>query len=134
MQSQIHIHRPAIVGGFLFLLSAPVHLVVSESVSVAIAGMTLALIGGAYIGFGASAQDIRTMVLELLVAILFGMAALAGLLWHWIAIPLGLTFHALWDFLHHRPIIGAPVPRWYVPFCVVYDLLAALFLVVLYAF
>lgn len=134
MPTEIHIHRPAFLGGFLFIVSAPIHFVVSESVSIAIAAVTLALIGGAYIGFGARAHDVRTMVLELLVAILFGTAALAGLLWHWIALPLGLALHAVWDLLHHRPIVGAPVPRWYVPFCVVYDLLAALLLVVLYAF
>ncbi|KQI67676.1 hypothetical protein AN189_14160 [Loktanella sp. 3ANDIMAR09] len=134
MESEFHVRRPALLGGLLFIVSAPVHFVVTQDVSIAIAAVTLGMIGGAYIGFGAQANDSKTLALELLVAVLFGMAALAGLLWHWIAIPLGLALHAIWDLLHHKPIVGARVPRWYIPFCVIYDLSAAIFLVMLYAF
>ncbi|PXW67218.1 hypothetical protein C7964_10848 [Loktanella sp. PT4BL] len=134
MESEFHVRRPALLGGLLFIVSAPVHFVVTQDVSIAIAAVTLGMIGGAYIGFGAQASDSKTLALELLVAVLFGMAALAGLLWHWIAIPLGLALHAIWDLLHHKPIVGARVPRWYIPFCVIYDLSAAFFLVMLYAF
>ena len=96
--------------------------------------MALSLIGGAYIGFGAQANDGKTLALELVVAVLFGAAALTGLLWHWISIPVGLALHAIWDLLHHRRIVGARVPHWYIPFCVVFDISAAFFLVILYAF
>ena len=134
MEAEVHVRRPALLGGLLFVVSAPVHFFVPQDVSIAISAVTLGMIGGAYIGFGAQAKDSMTLALELLVAVLFGIAALVGLLWHWIAIPLGLALHAIWDLLHHRQIIGARVPRWYIPFCVVYDLSAALFLVMLYAF
>lgn len=134
MESEFHVRRPALLGGLLFIVSAPVHFVVTQDVSIAIAAVTMGMIGGAYIGFGAQAIDSKTLALELLVAVLFGMAALTGLLWHWIAIPLGLVLHAIWDLQHHRPIVGARVPRWYIPFCVIYDLSAAFFLVMLYAF
>ena len=40
--------------------------------------------------------------------------------------------HAVWDLLHHNGAFGAPVPKWYIPFCVVFDLLAAAFFLVLY--
>ena len=36
------------------------------------------------------------------------------------------------DLAHHNGLFGARVPRWYIPFCVVIDLLAAAFLFVLY--
>lgn len=134
MESGFHRRRPAIIGGLLFIVAAPVHLVVAQDVSIAISAITLSMIGGAYIGFGALSDDGKTMILELVVAVLFGAAALAGLLWHWIAIPLGLGLHAFWDLLHHRKIVGARVPQWYIPFCVVFDLSATLFLVILYAF
>lgn len=134
MESGFHVRRPAILGGLLFIVAAPVHLVVVQDVSIAISAITLSMIGGAYIGFGAQANDGKTLALELVVAVLFGAAALAGLLWHWIAIPLGLASHAIWDLLHLRPIVGARVPHWYIPLCVVFDVSAALFLVMLYAF
>ena len=123
---------PSAIGAGLFLAFAPVHLWVSEEVSVAIAALTLALIGGAYIGFGASAHSARMFWMELGGAAFYAFVALVGLLWTPLALPLGLAAHAVWDLLHHNGAFGAPVPKWYVPFCVVFDLLAAGFFLILY--
>ena len=92
----------------------------------------LALIGGAYIGFGAADGRRSVFWSELAVALVFGAAAVAGLLWHWAALPLGLALHALWDLAHQNAVRLARVPHWYIPFCVVFDLMAAAFLVLLY--
>ena len=132
-ENDLAMSAPAATGGLLFLASVPVHLLVSKDVSVAIAAVTLALIGGAYIGFGARAAVARVFWIEFTGAVLFGLAALAGLVWHWIALPLGLALHAVWDMAHHRRTFGAPVPAWYISFCVVVDLAVAAFLVLLYA-
>lgn len=124
---------PGAAGAGLFLLTVPIHRAVPETVSIAIASVTLALIGGAYIGFGALAGTWRDLGLEFAVAVLFGLAALAGLIWHWSAIPAALLIHALWDLAHHRGRFGAPVPAWYIPFCVAFDLGAAGVFTLLYA-
>ena len=126
------VHRPAWVGAGLFGITAPLHLFLEPNASVAVAAVTLALIGGAYIGFGAADGKARVFWSELAVAILFGTAAVLGMLWHWLALPLGLALHALWDLLHHKPNKLARIPGWYIPLCVVYDLLAASFLILLY--
>lgn len=123
---------PSAVGAGLFVVAAPVHLLVPQEISVAVAPVTLALVGGAYIGFGATARSLKTFWSELGVAVLFGGAALAGLLWNALALPAGLAAHAGLDLLHHGGRVGAPVPRWHIPFCVVFDLLAAGFLLALY--
>ena len=123
---------PSAIGAGLFLVFAPVHLRVSEEVSVAIAALTLALIGGAYIGFGASARSAKIFWMELGGAAFYALVALVGLLWTPLALPLGLAAHAAWDLLHHNGAFGAPVPKWYISFCVVFDLLAAGFLLILY--
>lgn len=123
---------PGVLGAGIFLVFAPVHLLVSQDVSVAIAAVTLAVIGGAYIGFGAAANSKAAFWLELAGATLYGIAAVLGLLWHPIALPIGLAAHAVWDLLHHNGAFGAQVPRWYIPLCVVFDLLAASFLLALY--
>ena len=126
------VRGPAWVGAGLFGITAPLHLFLELNASVAVAAVTLALIGGAYIGFGAADGKARVFWSELAVAILFGTAAVLGMLWHWLALPLGLALHALWDLLHHKPNKLARIPGWYIPLCVVYDLLAASFLILLY--
>lgn len=131
MTFAVHIDRPIVIGGSLFIIFAPVHIFLSEEESIVLAAVTLSLIGGAYIGFGAQLNNLKTMLTELFVAGLFGVAAFAGVFLHWSIIPLAL--HAGWDMLHHNQQFGACVPNWYIPFCVVFDLAAALFLLVLYA-
>lgn len=126
------VHRPAWVGVGLFGTTAPLHFFLELNASVTFAAVTLALIGGAYIGFGALDGRTRVFWSELVVAILFGTAAVLGMLWHWLALPLGLALHAFWDLLHHKSNKIARIPGWYIPLCVVYDLLAASFLILLY--
>lgn len=124
--------RPTWLGLALFVLTLPAHLLLEQAGSLALAAVTLALIGGAYIGFGAADGRQSVFWTELAVALIFGAAAIVGLLWHWAALPLGLALHALWDLAHHDARRLAGVPRWYIPFCVVFDLMAAAFLVLLY--
>ena len=126
------VRGPAWVGAGLLGVTAPLHLFLELNASVAVAAVTLALIGGAYIGFGAADGRARVFWSELGVAILFGTAAVLGLLWHWFALPLGLALHALWDLAHHNSRRLARIPGWYIPLCIVYDLLAAFFLILLY--
>ena len=126
------IHSPVGFGIAIFSVTAPIHLLTDTETSISIAAITLALIGGAYIGFAVADGRPRVFWPELAVATLFGAAAVLGILWHWAALPLGLTLHAGWDLMHHNSHRLARIPKWYVPFCVVYDLLAAGFLVLLY--
>ena len=126
------IRSPVGFGVALFSVTAPIHLLTNTETSMTIAAMTLALIGGAYIGFAVADGRPKVFWSELAVATLFGAAAVLGILWHWVALPIGLALHAGWDLLHHNSNRLARIPKWYVPFCVVYDLLAAGFLTFLY--
>jgi len=123
---------PGALAGLLFLVFAPLHFILPQTASIALSGVTLALIGGAYIGFAANAREARVFWLEMMTAMGFGLVAVLGIWVHWIFLPLGLALHAGWDILHHRPGFGAPVPKWYIPFCVIFDLMAAGFLLLLY--
>ena len=105
---------PVRIGAFLVLLSLSAHLFLDERTSVALASITLALIGGAYNGFGAADGNPRVFWAELAVALLFALAAFLGLIWHWAFLPLGLALHALWDILHHNFRCLARVPNWYI--------------------
>lgn len=125
-------YRPLFLGGGLFLLFTPIHLIVAQNVSVLISALTLAIIAGAYIGFAAQAHSPMVFLGELVVAIGFALIALVGVLWHSAVIAVGLILHAAWDFLHHNTDFGANVPEWYIPFCVFVDIAAGAFLLVLY--
>lgn len=116
----------------LLALFVPIHIILPVDQSIIVAGVTLALIGGAYIGFAARADSANVFRMELAVAMLFGLTAVLGITVHWAFLPAGLALHAVWDLLHHNREFGAAVPNWYIPMCTVFDGLAALFLVLLY--
>lgn len=123
---------PVWAGVLLVLFTMPAHLLLDKTSSVALASITLALIGGAYIGFGAADGRPHVFLSELAVALLFGASAFLGLVWHWAFLPFGLATHAVWDVLHHNSQRLARIPYWYIPFCVVFDLFAAVFFILLY--
>ena len=111
----------AVIRRTLAVLSLPLHLVVPAETSVVLASLTLALIAGVYLGFAFSDGRLSVMLTELFVALAFTAAALAGAMsWPvWIAVALGA--HGLWDWAHHRERVPTHMPRWYVPFCAVFD-------------
>lgn len=117
-------------GAILFLISVPLHLLAPDQTSVLIAALTLTLIAGAYIGFGAASGQASTFWQELTVALLFSACAFAGLTFDPRWIPAGLAAHAAWDIYHHNPRRQGAVPRWYIPFCATFDLAAAVFLLI----
>ena len=61
-------------------------------------------------------------------ALLLAMALL-GLWVNWWFLMVGLVLHGGWDFLHHDKSgqTQRVVPRWYVPFCALYDATLAVF-------
>ncbi|MEL6663896.1 MAG: hypothetical protein AAFR33_12940, partial [Pseudomonadota bacterium] len=74
--------KPLLLGSAVIGLTLPVHVFVPEPVSVQIAALLMALIAGAYIGFGAADGRIGAFWTEFAGAGLFAGAALAGLLVH----------------------------------------------------
>ena len=135
MATETHgMKRPILLGSAVIGLTLPVHFLVPEPLSVQIAAITLAIIAGAYVGFGAVDGRLEALIFELVGATLFGLAALAGLLWTPLAIPVGIMAHGLWDFAHHNNRFGAQVPQWYIPFCVWIDLAVGAALMALYLF
>jgi hypothetical protein len=68
------------------------------------------------------------------VAGLFALAGVLGLLLWPILIPIAYFAHALWDFAHHvrlrLPLVA--IPAWYVPWCVVIDVIVGAGLLVIW--
>jgi len=106
--------------------SLAVHLVLPIDVSHALAALLLTLIAGVYIGFAVNDGRMSRIMTESLVAITFVMFAVWALLNAPMLLPLGYIAHAAWDFLHHTPVFNVKMPKWYVPACVVYDVIVGL--------
>ena len=114
-------------GGFIVALAVSIpHPPLPMNWSVAAAALTLAFIVGIYVGFTVIHGQEQAFVSEVSVAITFGVLALGGLvIAPWI-IPFGLAGHAVWDMLHYRKShFLTDVPKWYVPFCIIIDVILA---------
>lgn len=125
--------HPLPVAGLLALVSLPIHALLPLQWSQMLAAGILALIGGVYIGFAAVDGRPWIITLETCVALLFAVGAMAALAlspW-WIAA--GYIAHGLWDWLHHTPAFDHTVPRWYIPLCAAYDVLAGVGLLLIWS-
>ena len=89
----------------------------------ALASLLLTLIAGVLVGFAVLEGSMSRNLIESVVAALFVACALWALLTAPWMVPLGDIGHALWDFMHHRPIVTVKMPAWYFPACVVYGVL-----------
>jgi len=124
-------NRPACGGVVVGLMISAPHLFLPMDWSVTGASLTLVFIAGIYVGFAILNGRDHAFMTEASVAISFAALGLAGIfLSHWI-IPAGLIGHAFWDFLHHRKShMLAEIPRWYIPFCIIVDLILAITLII----
>ena len=110
--------------GLLALITVPIHLLLPQHVSELLAAMVLAGVVAIYVSFALAEGSTCSILLQSSICLAFiGAASVA-----YLAIPLGLpvfyVLHGLWDVAHHRTSL--PMPGWYVPLCLVYDVLTAL--------
>jgi hypothetical protein len=110
------------------------HVFLSPEGSVGYAAIVIALIAGIYFGFAVMNGSPRDQLVEFNVTGLFALAGLLGLLARPVLIPIAYFAHALWDFAHHNrwrlPLVA--IPAWYVPWCVVIDVIVGAGLLVLW--
>lgn len=106
-------------------IAIPIHLLLPDVISRMAIAITISLIAGAYIGFGARDGRPGVFIIELIAAGIFGFMAFLGVVWTPYMFAVALFAHGFWDLLHHNSLFGAMTPKWYIPFCVVVDWLAA---------
>ena len=84
-----------------------------------------------YVLFAAMGASGRTLVIEIMGAMVFLLAAVVGFkksLWIVVA---GAVGHGVFDFVHHYFIENPGVPRWWPGFCASYDVIMGVVLAVL---
>ncbi len=131
--------RPAAIGAILAIATIPLHLFLSKAHSEQFAAVLLATMGAIYAGFGLQKGSLFQILAEVAAAIGFFIGSLAAL---WVSawvVPFAYIAHGIWDYAHHERSKFAlqswkftVVPRWYPPFCALYDWLAAASLAVIW--
>jgi hypothetical protein len=102
--------------------------------ALALMAVMLGSIGSVYIGFALSDGRQREFIVEYAGAGAFIALAVAGLaLDEPVLIAAGLVAHGIWDVIHHERGVHTKVPRWYAPFCLGFDAVAGVYVLVRFA-
>lgn len=124
--------KSIVTGLILGLVTMFIHSLLGKDQGHELTSVLLVLIGSIYYGFALLQPNIKTKIIEILVASIFVIMGVFGL-WvsSWIII-VGLILHGIWDIAHHNSKLGlAKIPKWYIPFCAGYDWIIAAYLIYL---
>jgi hypothetical protein len=124
---EVHPYWTALV---LAAATIPVFLVLSVPAGQQWAALLLALTGGVYVGFAARDGRLSANIFELIGALAFVGIGLLGLQFNPLLIAAGFVGHGFWDLFHHRHGVHASPPHWFIPLCVLYDWIIAVFLMI----
>jgi hypothetical protein len=109
------------------------HAFLPREASLGLAAILIALIAGIYFGFVVVNGSGCDQLVELNVTSIFAVAGLLGMLCWPLLLPIAYLSHAGWDLAHHdrARLSLVAVPQWYVPWCVVIDVIigAGLFVI-----
>jgi hypothetical protein len=130
----IFARRPIATAVAVGIASLLPHLFLSPEASLGFAAVLIALIAGIYFGFAVVNGSPRDQFVEFTVSGLFAVAGLLGLLYWPLLLAAAYFGHAAWDFAHHNrsrlPLVA--IPRWYVPWCVIIDVIVGAGLLILW--
>ncbi len=126
--------HPVLTGAAVGVVSLAPHFFLTVEASLAFAAILISLIAGIYFGFAVVNGSQREQLIEFSVAGAFAIAGLVGFLVWPILLPLAYFAHAAWDAAHHNraKLSLVSIPQWYVPWCVVIDVIVGAGLVVLW--
>lgn len=131
---EFHLNGPAAVGvgvALATVMLAPLPLFLSKRAGLEFLAVQLGFIGAVYFGFAVADGSIRSLLVEFPVS---GVFLALGAVTLWAKSPpllaAGYLAHAVWDLVHHPRAVPTPVRSWYPPFCVVFDLVVAGFILV----
>lgn len=126
--------RPILTAILVGAGSLAPHLVLPPEASLGFAAVLIALIAGIYFGFAVVNGSPRDQFVEFNVSGIFAVSGLVGLLFWPIVLPLAYFGHALWDLAHHNRfrLSLVRIPQWYVPWCVVIDVIIAAGLLIIW--
>ena len=133
--SSILARRPMLTGALVGIGSLAPHFFLPAEASLAFAAVLIGLIAGIYFGFAVTRGSPRDQFVEFNVSGGFAVAAILGMLVAPVILPLAYFGHALWDLAHHNrwKLSLVTIPQWYVPWCVVIDVIVGAGLIVVWS-
>jgi hypothetical protein len=133
-QPSMFARRPILTGVAVGAGSLLPHAFLPREASLGLAAVLIALIAGIYFGFAAVNGSGRDQLVEFNVTSLFAVAGLLGMLYWPLLLPIAYLAHAGWDLAHHNRarLSLVAIPRWYVPWCVVIDVIVGAGLLVIW--
>jgi hypothetical protein len=133
--SSVFARRPLATGVAVGIGSLLPHFFLTPQASLGFAAILIALIAGIYFGFAVMNGSSRDQMVEFNVAGLFAVAGLLGLLLWPVLVAIAYFAHAAWDFAHHNRsrLSLVRIPSWYVPWCVVIDVIVGIGLLVIWS-
>lgn len=134
--ASIFSERPILTGVAVGAASLLPHFFLSPAASLGFAAILIGLIAGIYFGFAVVNGSNRDQLVEFNVAGLFAASAVLGLLLWPLLLPIAYFAHACWDLAHHNRarLSLVAIPQWYVPWCIVIDVIIGAGLLVLWRF
>jgi hypothetical protein len=103
----------------------------SRDAAFGLLAILLGMIACVYLGYALADGRLRAFQVEYLGIVAFGaVATLALARGSALLLALGYLGHGLWDLLHHRREAEVRMPWWYVPLCLGYDTVVALYILV----
>jgi hypothetical protein len=91
----------------------------------------LGMIASVYLGYALADGRLRTFQVEYVGMVVFAALATIALARHSAALlAMGYFAHGLWDLLHHRRNVDTRMPWWYVPLCLGYDTVVAIYVLI----
>jgi hypothetical protein len=113
-------------GGTLIIPS-----LLSRDTAFGLLAILLGMIASVYLGYALNDGRLRAFQVEYVGMVAFAALATIALAGHSaLLLALGYLAHGLWDLLHHRRSVDTHMPWWYVPLCLGYDTVVALYVLV----
>jgi hypothetical protein len=126
--------RPILTAIVIGVGSLLPHALLPREASLGLAAILIAVIAGIYFGFAVVNGSGRDQLVEFNVTSIFAVAGLLGILYWPLLLPIAYLAHAGWDLAHHNRagLSLVAIPRWYVPWCVVIDVIVGAGLLVIW--
>lgn len=117
-----------VVGVILGGVALVVPVLLSPPVAFVVLAVLLGMIGSVYLGFALMDGRIALFGVEYVGLIIFFAVPVVALVNDLpVLLAAGYIGHALWDAFHHPGAVTTEMPRWYVPFCISFDIVIGVY-------
>ena len=122
----------ALVAGVIFAgVTLIIPSLLSRDTAFGLLAILLGMIASVYLGYALADGRLHAFQVEYVGMVVFAaLATIALARDSAVLLALGYLGHGLWDLIHHRRGVEVRMPWWYVPVCLSYDAVVAIYVLV----